>query len=638
MAFLAPLGLLALITLPIIIILHLRRERLRRVAVPSLMLWQQVPTTTGRERKLILPRTLLLLLHLLVAALLALALGQPQFLGRLLASSAQHLIVVIDTSTSMAAREGLTSNRLAEARERVHSLIDNLNGNDTLSLIAAGSQARLLATGTIGNRAGLLAALDQLEPIGTGTAIASALALAQVAHESSLAEGTGRIVVLSDQAPPQDAALPAERVEWVRVGNTTNNQAIVALSARPRHGGTAGYDVYARIANYDSRSAVRTVRLFADDEQLDARGLDIRPTGETDLTWEVPEGTRILRLQLDGSDALSLDDTALVSLEQSRSLAVVLVSAAPQANPFLIRVLNTLPNVTLTVLDALTYATAPQASSADLTIFDGIPPGSLPTGGVLIIGPPPGSYPLLTVEAPPIAEPAASTEAVQEVSPTPDDESNPLYGLSLGSVDFGTVPIIQPPDWAHVQLTRATQPLVLRGTVGGSEVAIWAFDLLQGNLTSRLAFPLLVARTVADVTTPAPPVALLVGQPFALPLNPRTDTVEVVDPAGETQEIAITGTLHLDNVNQPGLYQVREYSGNSLVYTGQFTINAGTPLESDLRPQPLPSIGTPYIALDDATTSSGDGPAQHATQPIWPWLALAALMVLLFEWVYVHWR
>src|SRR3712207_8291507 len=50
--------LLALLTLPIIVLLHLLRERRRRVSVPSLMHWQHLPRRPEGERIRRLPLTL----------------------------------------------------------------------------------------------------------------------------------------------------------------------------------------------------------------------------------------------------------------------------------------------------------------------------------------------------------------------------------------------------------------------------------------------------------------------------------------------------------------------------------------------------------------------------------------------------
>src|SRR6185503_19647589 len=136
MTFLLPLGLLALLALPLIIVLHLLRERRRRVAVPSLLHWLNLPHRREGERIRRLPLTLLLLLHLLIAALLGLALGRPQVVGAP-AHSARQTAIIIDTSTSMAARDGATT-RFQEARSRALALLRGLGAGDRATLIAAG--------------------------------------------------------------------------------------------------------------------------------------------------------------------------------------------------------------------------------------------------------------------------------------------------------------------------------------------------------------------------------------------------------------------------------------------------------------------------------------------------------------------
>lgn len=61
MSFLFPLGLLALLSIPIILVLHLVREQRKRQVVPSLMLWKNIPRRHDGTRRRLLPLTLLLL-------------------------------------------------------------------------------------------------------------------------------------------------------------------------------------------------------------------------------------------------------------------------------------------------------------------------------------------------------------------------------------------------------------------------------------------------------------------------------------------------------------------------------------------------------------------------------------------------
>ena len=57
-------------------------------------------------------------------------------------------------------------------------------------------------------------------------------------------------------------------------------------------------------------------------------------------------------------------------------------------------------------------------------------------------------------------------------------------------------------------------------------------------------------------------------------------------------------------------------------------MNAGAAIESDLRPRPAP----PIVGVDQGA----DATPQRAVRDIWPWLALAALAVLMLEWGYIH--
>jgi hypothetical protein len=612
MSFLAPLGLLALLTLPLILLLHMLRERRRRVVVPSLMLWQLVPRRQEASRRRRLPLTLLLLLHLLAAALLALALGRPQWplaaLGR-----GGNLAVIVDTSTSMAAPAG-AGTRFDAAREQARGLIAAATGDVTL--IAAGPEAHLVDAGGPDSAPRLIAALDALAPAGTGADIAGALTLAEAALQG---RPDPRVVVITDAALPALAAQVDGRplvvpVEWQSVGGPRANRAVVTLAARPRPG-AGPIQVYARAVNYSSTSASVLLRLYGDGRILDTRPVNLDANGAAELTWAVPRDVALLRAELDGGDALPADDSFTISLAQTRPVRALLVTRSPGGT--LERALRAVPGLDLAAVDPAAYA----GSDADLTVFDGFLPDAWPAGGVLAVNPPAGS-PLLEVGRR-ATEPA---DAVLQTLPG----SSLLDGVSLGSVAFGQVRDVAAPDGFVTLLQRGDQPLILRGRAGQSEVAVWAFDLSQGNLTTRLAFPLLVARAARDLT-PAPlaPSALL-GETLLVRPDPRADRVEVGAPDGSVVIIDVApGQPVAVGLGQPGVYTIAEAAGARTLYQGQLGVNAGSPLESDLTPRPLPEDAPPAADV----LSSGD-----AQRPLWPWLVAAALVVMLGEWLYVNGR
>lgn len=614
MSFLAPLGFLALLTLPLIVILHMLRERRRRVVVPSLLLWQLMPRRQEAQRRRRLPLTLLLLLHLLAAAMLGLALARPQWPLAIFGGE-RHLAVIVDTSTSMAAPAG-AGTRLDAARARARELVGAAGATGSVTLIAAGPEARVIDAGDADDAARLYAALDALVPSGTGADLGGALTLAEAALQGRPGP---RVVVLTDGALPTlgaqlDGRAAGVPVEWQPVGGALDNRAVVALAARPRPG-AGPIQVYARVVNYSAAPFSTVLRLYGDDAILDTRPVAMDAGGEAELTWAIPRGVTMLRAEVDGGDGLPVDDTFALSLAQSRPVRALLVSTRPAA---LERALRAVPGLQLTTIDPLVFT----GSAADLTIFDGFMPDAWPAGGVLVVHPPPGS-PLLAVEA---RERDARPDTPLQALPA----GGLFDGLSLGSVSFGPARVIAPPAGFAPQLLRGEQPLIVRGRDGQSEIAIWAFDLGQGNLTTRLAFPLLVARTVRDLTPPAMPPSAQLGQKLQLRPDPRADRIELGAPDGLVAVIPVTpGTPVEIALPQAGVYALAERAGAELLYEGRLGVNAGAPIESDLTPQALPT------AAPEAAAAFGRDDTQR---PLWPWLAAAALAIMLIEWLYVHGR
>jgi hypothetical protein len=140
MTFLLPLALVALLTVPAIYLIHVLHGSRRRVRVPALFLWADLPrASTGRERRRWPPPSLLLILQLLVATIAALALARP-------ASSSdppRHLVLVVDASASMLATD-VAPNRFAAAKTRAAERLRSLAATDRASLIRAGADASLV--------------------------------------------------------------------------------------------------------------------------------------------------------------------------------------------------------------------------------------------------------------------------------------------------------------------------------------------------------------------------------------------------------------------------------------------------------------------------------------------------------------
>ena len=116
MPFTSPLALLGLLFIPAVIAMYLLKLRRDERVVPSTLLWtaliSDVEANAPWQR---LRRSLLLLLQLLLVAILALLAARP-FLERP-AGLARDIVLVLDTSASMAATESRrTGSRLPKPR------------------------------------------------------------------------------------------------------------------------------------------------------------------------------------------------------------------------------------------------------------------------------------------------------------------------------------------------------------------------------------------------------------------------------------------------------------------------------------------------------------------------------------------
>lgn len=147
--FSTPLGLTALLGVPLVVLLHLFQRRFRPQPVSALFLWGDLEThsPSGRTRQKLL-RSPSFWLEILAALLLGLALGGPVACG---SGKAEHLVVVLDSSASMAAEPIALASAESPgpidqaARRLVRERIAKLPANSRVTLIQSGVRPSLIA-------------------------------------------------------------------------------------------------------------------------------------------------------------------------------------------------------------------------------------------------------------------------------------------------------------------------------------------------------------------------------------------------------------------------------------------------------------------------------------------------------------
>jgi hypothetical protein len=639
--FLAPIGLLALIGIPLVIFFHMRHTTPVEKPVPTLRFWQMVapaPTDDARFRRP--PLSLLLLLQLLAVGALGLALARPAvadaWAGLTQRTEPKHLVILIDGSTSMTAVDTDTGEqRFAAAKRLALQRIDDLRDGDVATVMVLGSAVRSFEA-TDG--AGLRALEERLQalPLPGGRAdLNSALALTGNLMVPDL---DNQVVVMTDGAVAADPAVVAEvgaPIELLQVGRASAaNLAVVQLSARASGETGSETAVFARLANFSDTNVNATVVVFADDVEVETRGVPIAADSAVDFTSDaLPSGVSRLRIELrsDESDALLADNVAELVLARDGDLAqrILLVSDTPL---LLQRALNSLPGAQVTIVSSTEHLSGDiEGGPFDLFVFENYTPVSAAeiTAPVFFVHPPvDGLLPVTGVMT------VATVQFVRTGDPLLEDVD--LTGLTVGEA-----PIHELGESDIEVVEGESGPLLYRGVVPGSEelMVVLTFDLQESSLPKRIAFPILMANVVRSLAPAALPASTALGDPVAI--EPRTGaaTVRVISPTGVETDIPVTidsggavETASYPSTGEAGEYIVQELdSGGTTTASGSFVVNAGHPVESNLRANPeLPEV------LAQAAASDDGGATRQRLGDLWPALAALALGVLALEWLWTN--
>ena len=630
MGLLAPLALaFAALGIPILIVYMLKLRREQRT-VSSTMLWQQVL----QDRQANAPwqklrRNLLLLLQLLLLFLLVLALARPYSeISRLFQG---NVIVLLDASASMQATDtgGAAPTRFAVARDRARQIIDGLGPNDTLTLIAVGDTPRVLASLT-NDKSVLRQALATARVTNTQADWEAAFILALSSARQATRTTT---VVLSDGGLPDDLPPLPGRVRYVPTGITAENMALTALAVRD---GPHGPQAFVRVANAGTQPATTLVQVYVDGSLFDARTLDVASNDENGFALDdLPLDTQHIEARLP-DDVLAIDNTAWAVRSLDEQATVLLVTPG---NSFLERAIGLMPNlnpITVRITETVRADGTPAnaaiplsetlATSPALTIFDTLVPAAIPESGNLLFIAPPESTDLFQ---------AGGTLTNTTILDVKSDHALLRYvdATLLREIHIARARAVQAPSWAETLVEARGGPLLLAGEVSGRRIAILTFDLHHSDLPLKIAFPILIAnltRWLAPTSAIDVPAQLAPGMPALIRPQMGVSEIVVTAPSGQQWAFEAAGSepLPFAQTNEPGIYTV-EQKGDRETSRASFAVNLFSDLESHIAPQDTIDVGQSPVS---AQLGGSAGRREW-----WRWPALAALGLLLVEWI-VHLR
>ena len=619
--FALPIGLIALIAVPIIIALFALRPTRVRYVVASHMLWQEalrdVREGSGLTRLL---RNLSLLLFVLAALSAALALGDPRWLG--VTPGAKDLVIVLDISASMRA-DGASDSRInmaiAEARRR----IDALPVGGRIAVLTSGRYPRvqLGLDNNLDTARGVLNEIAATDEIGDPP---NALRLAV----SLLPDReTGQVVFITDGA--FDASLmdrfPAVELALVST-QESNNVAIANFDVRAEVGRDDRYQVLVTISNLSDSPVQTSLDVGAETRVL--RTVAVELTANENKTVLLPmQGTmpRTLFARLDIEDGLAADNLAFTVPRLEEELRVALYT---NGNFYLESVLSALPNIVVYKRNEEALSKFGQVQDAvnaitrqdfDLVIFDSLTPPRLP----------PGNYFFLNAIPPVAGIQERSTLTAVTLTEVSDNPLVSMVDPNALRIDVADSVFFDEGAGIHSLLKSGPHSIAVNQINEERRLIYLGFDPAESNFPLLIAFPLFIQeslRWLSPIDASRQVNHSEPGAPHWVRLPRGVDTVKIVMPGGARRMASTTTrTFRFDETATVGLY--RYEMGQ---YRGQFAVMLNDLEESNLRTRARRRSEAPVDKLKPHTAVT--------ETVLWPSLAALALFVLLIEWMVTAFR
>jgi hypothetical protein len=532
MPFTTPLALLGLVFVPAVIAMYLLKLRRDEAVVPSTLLWTRlvadIEANAPWQR---LRRSALLLLQLLLVIALALLAARP-FLERP-AGLARDIVLVMDTSASMAATD-VVPDRLTAAKQVAVEALKDLPTGGKVSVIAADRTARIVVNES-GDVSRVRQAIEGIPVTQSRGDLGDAL---ELASKLAARSGDAQVLVATDAAlartPVGRVAAP---IKVLSVGRERKNQAIVALAVR-KSPSAVTRSVFVSVANLDLTEAARRLELWGDDRLLEVRDVRLDPQARSDVIIDdLPRDVRSVEVRLVGADPavttapdqLAVDDRAWAVVPPDRTRLILLVG---DGDPYLETALSFLPDVELYGNTTAEYGPASERKDGrpwDLIIFEGFLPATLPKTPILAIAPPRTS-PLGEVSGT-LANPGIGTL---------DPDEPVLRFVDLSATHISEAAKMTTPPWARTIIPGPRgAPLLYSGTRDGINQAVLAFEPRRSDLPLEVAFPILLANLTGELlgSSTAPIEAVEPGSPVQLVIPNGAKGLSVTQPDGTVTEL-----------------------------------------------------------------------------------------------------
>jgi len=556
MRFFTPLGLLALLAVPLVILMYLLKQKYKEKEISSLYLWKKaLQESRSQEPWQRLRKNILMFMQIVAVLLLALALGGPYYMGK---TQVTDYVLALDVSMSMQAADMDGSSRFEEAKKDMIKLVEEAPPETSFSLVVLSGNPTVLFHAT-SQKQTIIQGIRNIE-VTYATVDWNG---AKVLLESEKNALGGEIILYSDAYGKLGALSVLEQVYH----KSSENVGITLFSYVEQE---AQVNALVKIQNFGELEQERQVTLFADGVVVDTRSVVLSAGQSTDITFqEINRETKEMMVRLFPDDLLPADDIMYEVLQESEQKRTLLVT---ERNLFLEKAFSLMDKIEL-------YKTTPsnmvssQLSGYQLYIFDGYVPEELPTDGHIFLIQPHADNGIVTVGAE-----VMIAETVRAASNTGFADIERMYfELAKGSAISAS--------WGKPLLRSGNTTMAVFGTDGEQKIVVFGFDIHDSDLPLTMNFPVLLYRLMEwyfpERVSGVDSVYAEDSIDFSLQAQSRRAWVET--PGGGVVDIAPPFPARtFTQTRQVGIYRLVEEDAEGEKTETRFVVHPKSLVESDL--------------------------------------------------------
>lgn len=540
MTFTYPLGLLALIGIPIVIVIYILRSKYREQTVSSTYIWELSDRFLKRKNPFSgLTGLISLLLQILMITAIALIVARPMIT---VPGSANDYRFVLDSSSSMQTEEG-KSTRFELAKDEIIDLIKDSYGGSTYTLITVGDRSETVFL-SVGDKQ---TAINMVEELGAGDTHAHQGSLKEEAQRQFNDNPSAFIYVITDKSFDS-----VENATLINV-NEGGAQNFAVLGSSYSHS-SGKLSVKATFTSYSSDADAEAV-LTVDGTELARKSVRLVFGENTDVEFEalVPVFSGYT-VYLDTDDDYSPDNShSTYNLKSDKKYSTLIVSKSPF---FLKSVIDAHIDSDITVVSPAEYDGVTETYG--LYVFDSYEPKVLPDGAVWLINPdesiPDSGFGIkgkITLTESELLQKSGSTaSSVRKL--LEGVEGSEIYVKSYVKYSGMYLPF-------STLFSHGANPLIFAGANGlGNRQVVFGFDLHESDITLTTDFIMLVGNLLEysfpDVLDKS---GYTVGEEALVNVVANAKNLKAISPSGKEIYIDGDGATASFLLDEIGTYVVK---------------------------------------------------------------------------------